>query len=325
MSDSQHVLLIGPPNSGKTTLFNWLTGYKRKTVNFPGSTVEIALAPIKKTRSSSLNKDSKKKDSSFTKDLSACQIVDTPGIYSFFSISEERKCILDLLKDSFQNNKLKAVVLVLDATRLKRQLHLFFQLQAVGVPIVLALTMCDIQKKQGQLSIEKLSKQLKIPVYPIEGLLGGGVEELKGALGRGFKKIRSINLESLKERVKEKQLAFLKRATEVVDSLLSSNKNEISWSSHKVDEFLLHPVFGFSFLSFVLFTFFSSIFWVASPIMDGLDSGVSYLVDLVLSLKLGGDLISDFLANGVITGIGAFFNFCSSGIYFICRDRFIRR
>ena len=107
MSNSKNLLLIGPPNSGKTTLFNWMTGYKRKTVNFPGSTVEMALAPIKNPGSEFKPASPDQKKKVFTNDISSYQVMDTPGIYSFFSASEERECILNLLKDSVGKKALR--------------------------------------------------------------------------------------------------------------------------------------------------------------------------------------------------------------------------
>ena len=167
MSKSDHLVLVGPPNSGKTTLFNWLTGYNKQTVNYPGSTVEVAFGLIRKHN---------------------WKLVDTPGIYNFFPDNPGEEVTRNILKDSSQKEELKGVIVVLDSTRLTRQLPLFFQLKSMNIPIVAALTMYDIQKKSGELDLELLSKELGVPVCPIEGLLGGGVKELLKTIEDTFKK-----------------------------------------------------------------------------------------------------------------------------------------
>ena len=290
MSKSDHLVLVGPPNSGKTTLFNWLTGYNKQTVNYPGSTVEVAFGLIHKHN---------------------WKVVDTPGIYNFFPDNPGEKVTRNILRDSSQKEELKGVIVVLDSTRLTRQLPLFFQLKAMNIPIVVALTMYDIQKKSVPFDLELLSKELGVAVCPIEGLLGGGVKELLKTAEDVFKNQSKCVFEDSKGWSEKQQDTFLQKAQTVMQKVcqdIKNRKEKIGERTRKVDSWLLHPMFGFAFLSLILFSFFSAIFWLAAPVMDMIDSGFTWIVEK--SLILGGEyLLVDFMANGILAGFGAFFVF----------------
>src|SRR6266404_6246813 len=120
------VALIGSPNSGKTTLFNWLTGSKFKTVNYAGSTVDCY------------------KGASLAVYGSPLSILDTPGVYSLQPHGRDEEITLEALTHS---DAVKAVVVVVDGTQLNRQLYLVRQVQELGLPMVVAVTMMDIVKK----------------------------------------------------------------------------------------------------------------------------------------------------------------------------------
>ena len=293
MSKSDYFIVVGPPNSGKTTLFNWITGYNRQTVNYPGSTVDLSFGLI--------HKKFKKKD---------WKVVDTPGIYGFLSNSPEAVVTRNILKSSVKNKELRAVVLVLDATRLERQLPLALQLQEAGWSFIVALTMYDIQKKESELDIKNLSKQLGVPVCPIEGLLGGGVSKLLELAQTYFDKTSSYSLEMLTANWSEKiQENYLKQAQTLAHKItFKKTQNQISKKTKWIDRWLLHPVFGFGFLACILFLFFSSIFWLSQPLMNFVDNGFSWGIQALLDWGGKGAVI-DFLANGVLTSFGAFFVF----------------
>ena len=289
MSENDHLILIGPPNSGKTTLFNWLTGYKRQVVNYPGSTVDVAFGSLKGVEG---------------------KVIDTPGLYHFFPSSPESETVQNLLKDSSKKGELKAVIVVLDATRLSRQLPLLFYLKSLNLPLVLALSMYDLQKKKARLDIDFLSRKLDLPVCPIEGLLGGGVSRLLETTCNLLKKpvvLKNLTLKAWKE---DKWQSLLKESKDIADrALLSKGQGQdIGKNTKRADAWLLHPMFGFIFLSLILFSFFSGIFWLAAPFMDFVDQGFARLSSLVL--KFGeSNLLVDFLANGVVTGFGSFLIF----------------
>ena len=323
MSKSDHLILAGPPNSGKTTLFNWLTGYNKKTVNYPGSTVDVAFGAIHH---------------------SSWKAIDTPGFYSLFPPGQESKAFKNILKEVCQKKELRGVILVLDATRLRRQLPLLFQLKSMNLPILLALTMYDIQKKSAGLDIKKLSKELNLPVCPIEGLLGGGVKELLKTAQKTFQAdahaptaapITSQTNKNLAEEEQPwsstQQKSYLQKAEDIVNrAVTKTSEKKIGRKTKQVDAWLLHPLFGFAFLSAILFLFFSGIFWLAAPLMELIDNSVSLLSEKCLSWKED-SLIVDFLANGVLTGFGAFLVFAPQvfilflGIYLLEDSGYLAR
>ncbi len=350
MSTSNYLILVGPPNSGKTTLFNWITGYKRQVVNYPGSTIDLFFGSIRNQTNAP-----------------AWNIVDTPGIYHLFSKNNDTKyggaeeqIVQKILEDSIQKEELRGVILVLDSTRLARQLPLAFYLQSMGIPFVIALTMYDLQKKQKELDLALLSKKLKTPVYPIEGLLGGGIRKLLLGVYDYFKqKIKPANVSetnvsqlgmsqanvsqaSMFQAIawSEKQQAqYLKKAHNIVQSVYFSKKESLTKNinqlTQRLDSWLLHPVFGFGFLSLILFIFFSGIFWVSQPLMDGIDSSFNWLAEQISAWGSGEggrkNQIIDFLANGVIVSFGAFFVFVPQvfilffGIHFLEASGYLAR
>src|SRR5665213_3991059 len=152
------IALIGSPNSGKTTLFNWLTGAKFKTVNYAGSTVDIF------------------KGSSLPVYGEKLKILDTPGVFSLQPHGRDEEVTLEALTNS---DMVKAVIVVIDGTQLNRQLYLVRQVQDLGLSMIVAVTMMDIVKKSGRLvDLEKLAELLECPVLPVDGRLGGGVQDL---------------------------------------------------------------------------------------------------------------------------------------------------
>ena len=162
------IALAGNPNSGKTTIFNALTGLRQKTGNYPGVTVE------RKTGRCRLA------------DGSDVTIVDLPGTYSLISRSPDEVVAASVLRGQRADTPVPdAVIVVVDASNLQRNLYLVSQLIELGRPMVVALNMTDIAERRGvAVSAERLAKELGVPVVPIVGHKRRGVDELKAALGR---------------------------------------------------------------------------------------------------------------------------------------------
>lgn len=147
--------LIGNQNSGKTTLFNRLTGSNQHVGNFPGITVNEKIGLIKNT--------------------SNLFLVDLPGIYSLSPYSKE-ECIT---RDFLLNEKPDGIINIIDATNLERNLYLTLQLLELNIPIIIALNMMDEVKSNGEnINIEKLSKELKTPIIPISAMKNQGISLL---------------------------------------------------------------------------------------------------------------------------------------------------
>ncbi len=207
------VALVGPPNSGKTTLYNWLTESKFKVVNYPGSTIEYAMghaAPRMKTQ--------------FT-------VIDTPGTYSLAPKSADEEVTLKVLTEEVKGTRVTHVIVVIDGTQISRHLPLALQVKNLGLPVVVVVTMNDLLKK-SEVSLEfgKLEEELGCPVVKFDGLLGEGLFEIPAAIersGRGTES-KAVNLKSVEK------------------ILLGAEKNSraIYRQTEKIDKVLLHPFWG---------------------------------------------------------------------------------
>ena len=165
MKQELTVALVGNPNSGKTSLFNALTGLNFKVSNFPGTTVE------KKTGYCKLSEN-----------ISA-QIIDLPGTYSLYPKSADELVTYDLLRNKSEINFPDLVLFIADSSNLKRNLLLMSQVADLGVPVILALNMVDLAEKRGIFyDAEILSNALKIPVLSINARKRNGVNEIKNIL-----------------------------------------------------------------------------------------------------------------------------------------------
>src|SRR5258706_9857405 len=162
------VALAGNPNSGKTTLFNALTGLRQKVANYPGVTVEKKTGRCKLPGNRTAN------------------VLDLPGTYSLISRSPDEQVAMEVLRGLRKDTPPPdVVVVVVDASNLQRNLYLVSQLIQLGRPMVIALNMIDIAQRRGlSVSAEKLSAELGVPVVAVVGHKRRGIKELKLAIDR---------------------------------------------------------------------------------------------------------------------------------------------
>lgn len=159
------VAVAGQPNSGKSTIFNMLTGARQHVANYPGVTVE-------------------KRVGRYTYRGDTIALVDLPGTYSLTSYSQEEK----IARDFLLYEKPAIVLDIVDASNLERNLYLTFQLKEIGVPMVITLNMMDVAKERGiAIDTGKLSELLGVPVIPAIGKKGKGAEEIKEAVLNTYK------------------------------------------------------------------------------------------------------------------------------------------
>lgn len=286
----KNIILIGPPNTGKTTLFNWLTGFNHRIINYPGSTVLLSLGNI------------------LEKYNLSGSVTDTPGIYSLFHQSEDEKTTVQSL---FENKNNSVIVLVLDAGKLELQLTLFFQLKEAGFSPIIALTMWDTLHKYSLINIPTLEKLLKSPVVPIKGLIGEGIFKLTQKITsftiddsrKVLKKIKPWDqekfnkiLDQSKNIVKE---SYKKKNTEQI------GKKENIFYSNKWDRFFLHPQKGFILFTCIMFAFFSSIFWMAEPFMSAIDQVFSFLIEQSRQRLSLYPKTANFVSHGILASFGS--------------------
>ncbi|MCX2741322.1 ferrous iron transport protein B [Pontibacter anaerobius] len=334
------IALIGNPNSGKTSLFNQLTGLNQKVGNFPGVTVD------KKTGYSQL-----------TPSIRA-EIIDLPGTYSLYPKSLDERVITDLLYDPTSKHFPDLVIVTADASNLKRNLLLFTQLADLQLPAVLALNMVDVAEQEGvKIDVALLQRELGVPVIPMNARKGIGVAALKivmtqqlSAPEKPFFQIPA-NLQPLLQSIKErfnlsndylalqfahqyKSLKFLSeenvawldeqleavgfksnalqadetiaRYTRINELLLDAVRVEKAEKdekfSNRLDQILTHRVFGYLIFFGILFLIFQAIFAWASYPMDLIDGGIAGLNTLIQE-NFSGPLVN-LLTEGVIAGLG---------------------
>src|SRR2546423_1818955 len=159
------IIVAGNPNAGKTSLFNSLTGLRQKVANYPGVTVESKIGQW-----------------TISPDLPPAQLIDLPGLYSLDSTSLDEKIASDILLDRTRR-KADAIIVVVDATNLVRNLYLAMQLIETNQPIVIALTMFDLaERSELKINVEKLSAELGVPIVPVVARQRRGLDELGSAV-----------------------------------------------------------------------------------------------------------------------------------------------
>ncbi|HHS95903.1 MAG TPA: ferrous iron transporter B, partial [Phaeodactylibacter sp.] len=164
-NEVRYIALLGNPNSGKTSVFNQLTGLHQKTGNFPGVTVDKKIGKL------------------FLPDGRSVTLVDFPGTYSLYPTGLDERVVVRTLSNPNDENYPDAILYIADATRLEKHLLLFTQLQSLGIPILLGLNMSDLIKKSGiEPDLAQLSKDLSAPVVLFSGRTGEGIDALKVCL-----------------------------------------------------------------------------------------------------------------------------------------------
>jgi ferrous iron transport protein B len=272
--------LVGSPNSGKTTLFNALTGLHAKTGNYPGVTVSKYEGTVR------------------LDDGRTVVVEDLPGTYSLDPISPDEMIVVDVLdpgKDALDSPD--AMLVLLNATTLRRSLGLLAQVQQTGLPVCVVLSFTDdLARRNGRLDVTALSRALGIPVVAIPAGRREAITELRPLLAD--------------HRSWSRPVVAPPTGTEEVpawtDSVLRASGYQLPEAdarTRRIDAVLLHPVFGTVVFALTMFAFFQTIFALAAPLQGYVEAFFGWLGDLIAA-NVGIGWLSAFLSQAVIGGIG---------------------
>jgi len=278
------VALVGFPNSGKTTLFNLLTGLNYVTVNYPGATVNYSTGKIKGQKGS--------------------KVIDTPGVGSLLAFSPEEKVTIDCLLTT----KPEQVIVVVDANQLTRHLYLFDQIRYLGVNPLVVVTMLDVANNNGkEIDLEKLAIFLECPVIGLDPRRNKDLVPLLKFITAQKKENRgsiSVSLNILQKHYTKDTIQRIFESLDVVEKMVLKKADNKSSKQFSWDSLLLDPFWGvFSFVAIMVFIF-TSIFWLATPFMNGIDTAFAWVMN-ALHGALPQSWIADFFIDGLIAGIGA--------------------
>jgi ferrous iron transport protein B len=335
------VALIGNPNTGKSSLFNALTGMNQKVGNFPGVTVE------KKTGFAKLPEGR------------TAQVIDLPGTYSLYPKSKDEAIVLEVLADTQNSGHPDLLIFIADASNLKRNLLLYTQVADLKIPVIIALNMMDMADREGiRINVDALAKKLGVRVIPISARKGKGIIELKQAIAEATSiplQADTIDLDNLYPgliaRVKQDfivsnpylalqlvyQYPYIRYLTPVEISKLKQLENEYDINpakaqaketiaryefindvlydtvqrdskpsqenySNRIDKVLTHKIGGFLIFILILFLIFQAIFTWAKIPMDLISNFFIYLTNL-LSDHLPPGPLTLLITNGVLPGL----------------------
>jgi ferrous iron transport protein B len=246
------VALIGPPNCGKSTLFNRLTGMRQKVANYPGVTVEHHSGRMKSIGRNDLT------------------LIDLPGIYSLATYSEDARVAVEVLTGKMPGvPKPDCVLLVLDATHLNRQLMLAAPVFSIGLPTLVLLNMSDqLDARGGKIDTLALARELGHPVALISAAQGKGLEAIPDFLLRAGSKLDD-GLRPVQLPVLQSAASCRSWATQVTARTKYQSPTASLWT-RRLDSVLLHRIFGPLFFLVVVIAVFQVVFTLGQPLSDGM-------------------------------------------------------
>jgi ferrous iron transport protein B len=276
------VALVGPPNSGKSTLFNRLTGLRQKVANFPGVTVE------------------QRRGRARLEGERDVVLIDLPGVYSLTPRSEDERVTRDVLMGEMAGTpKPDAVLLILDSTNLNRHLVLAAPVLALGLPTLVVLNMADeLASRGGAVDAEALATRLGVPVALVSASRGDGFELVREFLSGAVGLPASLDLPVLADIPKCRQWAVA-----MGDKAGYSQPAPPVWT-RRLDAVFLHPVAGPLVFLAVVVAVFQTIFSAARPLMDAVDHAVS-ASGAFLSGLFPASPLKSLLFEGVWGGVGS--------------------
>ncbi|MEO1752142.1 ferrous iron transport protein B [Thiofaba sp. EF100] len=253
---ARRIALLGMPNTGKSTLFNRLTGASARTGNWPGLTVELSAAQLP------LGSD-------------LVELVDLPGIYDLHGMTEDEHVVRRFL----ERVSVDVLVVVLNAAQIDRQLPLLLQARALGLPMLAVLNMRDEAERFGvTIDVDRLGESLGFPVLAVSARRAEGMGRLRQAMAAALREARPVPLAELAERlapeevVQEEAEALLRVAVKAPHQLSDR-------MSERLDRILLHRIWGLPIFFLSLFLLFQFIFTLGAPLQDAVEWALGLLRD----------------------------------------------
>ena len=281
------IALVGNPNSGKTALFNALTGAHQKVANYAGVTVERKEGLIRSAGGRTMT------------------VLDLPGTYSLRARSPDEEVTRDAVLGKLAGEEAPDVlVCVADATNLRLVLRLVLELKQVGRPMVLALNMYDIAQRQGlRIDLDALRDELGVPIVTTVATRKRGIDDLIAAVEAeaGVWRVETHNVWHAPDAA---QIRSAHREAERILKACVRPPERPDTLTGRIDSVLLHPVAGLVILLGLLFVMFQAVFAWAGPLMDGIEAGVPGLGGLVATAVPDG-LLQSLIVDGLISGVGS--------------------
>lgn len=280
----KNILLVGAPNSGKSALFNQLTGLSHKVANYPGITVDVGTGALRA-------------DSHLT-------VWDFPGTYSLTALSGEEQVAIDTLRTALKSEEQAVVAMVCDATRLEKSttycLQVARECAQAQKPFLVLLNMMDVIESDGlDMDVQGLSKALGVPVFPVSARTGKGLSEVEAVLVSSTPEISTWG---------DTPDALISGTATQIAERFAPKGDLLVRRQAKLDSWLLGTFSGGLAFVMIMTLFFQAIFTWAAPLMDGVESIVIAMGSLVASVLPDG-MLADFVNDAIFGGLGAFLVF----------------
>ena len=280
----KNILLVGAPNSGKSALFNQLTGLSHKVANYPGITVDVGTGALIA-------------DARLT-------VWDFPGTYSLTAVSGEEQVAIDTLRTALKSEEQAVVAMVCDATRLEKSatycLQVARECAQAHKPFLVLLNMMDVIESDGlDMDVQGLSKALGVPVFPVSARTGKGLSEVEAVLVSSTPEISTWG---------DTPDALISGTATQIAERFAPKGDLLVRRQAKLDNWLLGTLSGGVAFVMIMTLFFQAIFTWAAPLMDGVESIVIAMGSWVSSVLPDG-VLADFVNDAIFGGLGAFLVF----------------
>jgi ferrous iron transport protein B len=276
------IALLGNPNCGKTALFNLLTGSRQKVANYAGVTVERKEGLLR------------------TASGRRVAVLDLPGAYSLNALSADEAVTRDVVTGKSEEALPDLLVCVTDATNLRLNLRLVLEAKRLGLPMVVALNMTDMAKKQSiAIDVPLLARELGVPVIETVGVHAGGAQGLLAQLDAPVAVAQPApwqapGLDDVLATQREVRRILAAAVREPAGSLAASDR---------IDRVVMHPLWGMLVLAVTLFLMFQAVFSWANVPMDAIKDGTAAFGELVKQVVPEG-MLQSLLVDGIIAGVG---------------------